>query len=77
MIGQRELIYLVICQAQLTESLKTIRRANLEEYKSQFMATCMATQADINGPQVRAGAPSAMAPILDESLELDSQLGIQ
>ncbi len=33
---------MVACQAQLAEALKTVRIADLEGYKAQFMADCMA-----------------------------------
>jgi hypothetical protein len=30
------------CQAQLNEALKTVRTANLEQYKADFIDRCMA-----------------------------------
>jgi len=66
------------CQAQLAEQLKMVRVTDIEGYKTQFMESCLneiITGALPGGSRFDESGGSA--PVLDSSLPLDSQLGIQ
>jgi len=78
---------MVACQAELEEALKTVRVADLEGYKTQFMADCMAAP-EVNGTTGNIPADIPMAPsgfdsgvseevlVEQANISLENQLGI-